>query len=1111
MEECSDSYFAVLDSGASASIFSLETMNLFAKVIDRVSYVSCANDQVMVGAKAASQGLLQDVLFHDTSKNLISASRLVDEGCRIVLDKVSSIEFKSTKLDVTTKNGIFYINKQDTLRLMESNVHYAGVLSEYKKHPLVRNLPSWMKENLRKRMLLRQKEAEALTRTGVDTLRKQDIDLGPKVNTRTVAASPVSEGTSVEAPNVSSVASGSVEYETHSEATDCFADDEIQQSELSQVQVRASSEMATQTDPYYNKLYRDATPSSADPQIRDLMKSLTKSRLMYAHQMWGHPSLSWMKIIGPTLVDEELKELIRLAVRIRCPVCMLAKMKVKTHKSMNKKNRIKTPFKCIAIDWVSKHKFLELTGEDDNLAKGFFLCVDYFSSFVMIYPALSKDEAPFAISFFIQEILRLGLRVEEVRSDAGGEFVSRKFANVLNPYAIAHTTATASQQWQNGKGERAVQTVMSMARCLLADAGLTEDLWISAARHAACLINNLVVKGKLKSPRQLIGLENLDLDKLPRFGQLGVAKTSVVDGNAQLRGEPCLFLTVLNERDSRFLVFLKNSGRVVKRENVVFFEDIIGADAEEFAALAEAKKSFTDPKTIKAALNSPERVEWIAAIQKEVHNLKLHRTLEEVDGYVDAKLLRSFVLLKTSVKNDGGLNRKARFVAMGNLQDVDPDESLFAPTCSLGVNLLLDNIAMCFAYGMAILDVAAAFLKGRNSKDEYVIVDKEFAEFLGAKKNIFKIVGNLYGTRQAPQIWFDTFTKVLFDLGFKQSSSSLTLFMRGSFGMDDSIILSVYVDDLKVLYKSTKGFEDFKKDFEAVYSDTVFHSKFDRFLGVDYVVEKDHISIGHSDYIEKCIKPECDYQEGHSYKLPKLHLLEDGSVPDISNCLRLAGLMRFIADRARPDIQFHLNEIVSGVYKDPLGLLKSVARYLVSTKDRRAFFRASNEFALTAFCDASHLRTSDSKSRLAVAIFCNNASAPFFSLSSKVSDHFTTISISSCEAEVKAIYEAAIALEFFTGVVRSLGIEVMKTPTIMTDNASAITIIKRGEGNSRIRHINTRILYVHHLVKNGLMNIEKVASEDNKSDFLTKYFTSNSFEEAAAKFLAYSPQQLSTH
>lgn len=1070
--DCSDERFSIVDSGASANIFALDHIKMFSHPYEHNSYVACANDQIMQGHWAADNGLLQGVLFHNTTKNLISVSKLIEAGCDVNLGKVNNIKFKNLEIRISPWQGLFYLNKNDTIRLM--NCHFAGTVqySRTRTPAIPRQIPSWLRRDLNKN-------------------KSSGKNIFPIVET--------SDETVLSQPDEEKSENNIIENDSTPQIDN---DSFMRDTEGDNTLIEETSETSHQhnSDEVNENARSDTTPKETNRDTRDIMTGLTKDPVYAAHQRWGHVGIAWMKQMALLISDLQLKTLILKTQRINCPTCAVGKIKAKKRGKVSK-NRSDTPFKKIALDWIGKLNQHEHSEDDSRQTKGFFLAVDYCTNFLMIYPANSKDEAPVAIDYFIQEILKLGLRVSEVRTDSGREFVSRRFAKVLNPYYVAHTTSVAGQQWQNGKCERSVQTVLDMSRCLLADAGLPDSLWIQAARHATLIINNLVVKGQDKSPRQLVGLPRLELHDIPRFGQFGVSRNTTISGNTQPRGEACIFLTILNEKDDRYLVMLKDSGQIVKRENVTFFEDIIHSEITEMASIAVALIATNQPASIKAALKSADKLEWIKAIQKEADNLKLHATLEEVKGFVNAKILGSFIILKKVITNEGLIKYKARLVAMGNRQEIDPDESVFAPTCALGVNLLLDNIAINFGYKVAVMDIAAAFLKGRNTKEEYISVPMEFAKFLGAKRNIFRIAGNLYGTRQAPSIWFNTFSEMLIKLGFTQSNASLTLFTRGEFASNNSIILSIYVDDVKILYRTDRDLNEFKKQIDKVYTDTKFNIKFSKFLGISYLVEDKCISLNHEDYIESNIKPLVDYENDKIYKLPKLHINEDGSNTDIENCLQLAGIMRFIADRARMDIQFHTNEIMSGLYKDPLNLLKAVARYLVFTKSRKAKFKKGEQFSLTSFCDASHLRTADSRSRIAVAIFCNDSSAPFFSFSSKTSDHFTTISVSSCEAEVKAIYEATVAIEFFVNILRSINVKCHKIPTIKTDNLSAITIIKNGEGNSKLRHINTRILYVHHLVKNGLISLEKVPTEENRVDFLTKYFTSSKFEAAAERFL----------
>jgi len=97
-----------------------------------------------------------------------------------------------------------------------------------------------------------------------------------------------------------------------------------------------------------------------------------------------------------------------------------------------------------------------------------------------------------------------------------------------------------------------------------------------------------------------------------------------------------------------------------------------------------------------------------------------------------------------------------------------------------------------------------------------------------------------------------------------------------------------------------------------------------------------------------------------------------------------------------------------------------------------------------------------------------------------------TISLSSAEAEAKAITTGCIAgiyakslLEGLTGEEHHLEIH--------TDSSSAKSIAQRRGPGRRAKHLEVQTMWVQQLVKQGIIKVVKVATEDNEADPLTKY------------------------
>jgi len=82
-----------------------------------------------------------------------------------------------------------------------------------------------------------------------------------------------------------------------------------------------------------------------------------------------------------------------------------------------------------------------------------------------------------------------GKQVKRFRTDGGGEYNSKKFAEYLKSEGILKKTTMPYTPQSNGVVQRANSTIMERARCMLDDAGLSKKYWAFAVSMAVYLKN----------------------------------------------------------------------------------------------------------------------------------------------------------------------------------------------------------------------------------------------------------------------------------------------------------------------------------------------------------------------------------------------------------------------------------------------------------------------------------------------------------------------------------------------------------------------------------------------------------------------------------------------
>ena len=107
-----------------------------------------------------------------------------------------------------------------------------------------------------------------------------------------------------------------------------------------------------------------------------------------------------------------------------------------------------------------------------------------------------------------------------------------------------------------------------------------------------------------------------------------------------------------------------------------------------------------------------------------------------------------------------------------------------------------------------------------------------------------------------------------------------------------------------------------------------------------------------------------------------------------------------------------------------------------------------------------------------------------------------TLAYSSAEAELHALTSSAAEVLYL----RSILLESKLTSgkfhiTLPTNSSSGKSLAMRTGPGKRTRHVELRHFWIQELIKDGLLQIKKIAGVDNCADILTKYVTGDTLEK----------------
>lgn len=514
-------------------------------------------------------------------------------------------------------------------------------------------------------------------------------------------------------------------------------------------------------------------------------------------------------------------------------------------------------------------------------------------------------------------------------------------------------------------------------------------------------------------------------------------------------------------------------------------------------AVSQGRKaaSIKVPTTIEEALNSPERAEWLAAVQEELAALHANGTWELVTRPDNRSVIPCKWVFKVKCDAYGNVERfKARLVAKGFAQreGIDYNE-VFAPVSKYTtLRTLLAKIA---AEDMEIkqADVKTAFLYGKLDEEIYMEQPPGFTD--GNK--VCKLQRSLYGLKQAPRVWYERLSEELGKLGFTPCASDPALFQR----MDSTgpVFILAYVDDC--LMAAPKGntavLDDIIARLQAAF-DIRDLGEATVFLGMEITRERSdrHLHVTQTRYITELVG-KYNLLEGRTRNIPfspSTPLESEGTLLDREHCSysELIGSLLYLTICTRPDIAWSVGALarfMSAPTKEHWTAALGILRYLSGTRDFGLVYTgASRDNLLEGYCDADWAGDLDTRRSTTGFVFTVHGTA--VSWASKLQ---RTVALSSCEAEYVAAAAAAKEALWLRTLLSDLCME-HNTPIIHIDNQAALSLIKNPLTHGRSKHIDVQHHFVRECMADGKAHFQYVSTEWQVADIFTKALPFSKFE-----------------
>ncbi|GJZ43782.1 putative ribonuclease H-like domain-containing protein [Tanacetum coccineum] len=348
-----------------------------------------------------------------------------------------------------------------------------------------------------------------------------------------------------------------------------------------------------------------------------------------------------------------------------------------------------------------------------------------------------------------------------------------------------------------------------------------------------------------------------------------------------------------------------------------------------------------------------------------------------------------------------------------------------------------------------------------------------------------QVVKALYGLHQAPRAWYATLSTFLEKHGYKRGTIDKTLFIKRD--KKDIMLVQVYVDD--IIFGSTK--KSWCDEFEALMKSRFQMSSMGEltfFLGLQVKQNKAGIFISQDKYVAEILK-KFDLVNVKTAITPmetKVALTKDEEAVDVDVHLyrsMIGSLMYLTA--SRPDIMYAVC-VCSRFQVTPktshLNAVKRIFKYLKGKPHLGLWYPRESPFDLEAFSDSDYGGSNlDRKSTTGGCQFLGQR------LISWQCKKQTIVATSTTEAEYVAAANCCGQVLWVQNQLLDYGFNFMNTK-IHIDNESTICIVKNPVYHSKTKHIEIRHHFIRDCYEKKLISVEKIHTDLNVADLLTKPF-----------------------
>lgn len=379
-------------------------------------------------------------------------------------------------------------------------------------------------------------------------------------------------------------------------------------------------------------------------------------------------------------------------------------------------------------------------------------------------------------------------------------------------------------------------------------------------------------------------------------------------------------------------------------------------------------------------------------------------------------------------------------------------------------------------------DVSTAFLYGNIEEEIFMKLPEGYNDNTTL---VCKLTRSIYGLKQAPRCWNNCIQGFLQKVGFKMSEADPCLFVRRR--EEKIIILALYVDDGLIACSDEEEAQRFLTELKERFK---IKSKLaNYYLGLEISREDNGtVKVNQTAYTKKVLErfgmSECKPVGTPIIKDGKIEKGEDSKIEKFPY-RQVVGALAYLMVGTRPDIAYAVG-VASRKLDNPssedIVKVKRILRYLKGTLDWGLIYKRKSDAKIQCYSDSDHGGDLDT-GRSTSGMICMYAGG----IISWKSHRQASVAISSTEAEVVAASETAREIIWLRRLFESIE-HTNEVPVLYVDNESAIKLARNPpyEYHSRTKHIRIREFFIREVVKDCVLDVEKVSSEFQLADMMTE-------------------------